>query len=814
VKIIPSKEKQSCINRKISHLHDTRPDMSDKQIIAVAYSECGASKSDFKPSEYCPYRVLSKIKLKSKLERDLYTGDFSILPTSIRIARSVDEYLPQLRSDFPKKKEKDLLIMAYNIAKGILDNSDFVTVEEKPVFFEIYLDGIQMEEFEKQMRVFFAQNADDFTDDNTFKIEMKDISKVKMSHELTEQDLEEEKRKIFTKVAKKDIKNVPPIFIDKKNKIWDGHHRYLTLKLAGFDVIPVIQLPVSILREIEDYNDFLKGWDIKQNSNENVTQFDTELNRYLKEKGLISDFTDDKAADPFFAPDTKVSSSNVAEVGYDRGRLRIFFNNGWGYEYDVPSSWYVEMINAPSKGQYVWDTLRGRKPGRVIDKPNKTTPGGVGGSIVPYFKIKGARMPQEAMRKSVRGFLKSVRKEGAQVGAVPIRQITKPKFREFTQFLKTAGGPAKKPTLFTKIKGLFKQKKNDFTDDFVNDMKYFSGPITRPGDFEYNEGVKIKDFENLKEISSKYSHLPSFDSHNENQILGFAYNLTSDPDKYMKSHPKYEELKQHDYIYAEGYSFQDIENVAELPVDSNTELPVSIRFQDANEGLGLAEQHITDLVHLAISVNRTEQDRCSTAGGNPCFVSFQDKQDFSDSLEQTPEGKSMPSKEEKEEKKEEEEEKPPKSDTKGESPVGKKKQDPPMDAEYEVENKKAGKKSDMKETEDFVKIPRAAWQQVNKDVSDMKEREKVREAAYVKRELESIKSDFADVNQVYKIKNDFIKSADLKTMQILKEGLVKTDIPINAGNQLFNQDYSSGLDKIDDFQKALEKRYNVVGSGN
>lgn len=791
-----STEKQQCINRKISHYHETHPGWADKKIIAASYSECGASKSDFTPDEYCPYRVLGKIKFHSKLENDLYTNDFSEMPTSIRVARSVDDYLPRLRQDFPKKKEKDLLIMAYNIARNVLDNSDFVTVKEEPIFFEIFLDDMQMEEFEKQLRIYFAQ--EDFTDDNLFKIEMMKLSKVKMSHPLTIDDLEPEKRELFTEVAQEDIKNVPPIFVDEKGKIWDGHHRYLTLKLAGFDLIPVIQLSEEILKEIEDYNIFLKGWNIKQNSNENVTQFDTELNRYLKEKGIINDFTDDKSEEPFFAEDKGVSSKTVAEIGYDLGKLRVFFKNGWGYEYDVPSSWYVEMLNAPSKGAFVWDSLRGRTIGRVIDKPNKTTPGGVGGSKVPYFKIKGGRMPQESMRKSVKGFLKSVRKGRVEVGEKPIRQIDKPTFKQFKQFLKHAGGREKKPSLFTKIKGLFKQKRNDFTDDFIDDMHYFSGPITRPGDFEYTDGIKTKDFDNLKNITSKYSHLPSFDSHNENEILGFAYNLTSDPEKYMRNHPKYNELKDKDYIYAEGYSFNDVDNTYDMPV--------SIRFQDLNEGTGLPEQNITDLIHLAISTNRTEQDRCSTLGGNPCFITFQDKQDFSEKLEQNKEGNNLPDPEKKEKEKKE---KPPKGDDKGESPKGKKKEDPPMDAEFETEDKK----KESKGSEDFIQVPRKAWQQVNKDISDMKDREIQREAKVAKIELNDIKNDFVDGEQLYKIKDDFIKNADLATMQVLQAGLVKSAEIVNGANQLFRGDFSKKLDKMDDFQKSLESRYNVPGSG-
>jgi hypothetical protein len=792
------KKDSRIVSRYIAKFLNDFPNKSDKEIIQKAYFVAGAKRDDFDPKVYCPYRVLGKLKFQTKLQKDLYTNDFSSLPTSMRISQSVDDYLPQLRSDFPKKKERDLLIMAYNIAKDVLDNSDFVTVKEEPVYFEMIMNDMQMEEFEKQLRVYMASNADDFIDDNLFKIHMEKLSKIKMSHPLTKDDLEPEKFELFTEVAEEDIKNVPPIFIDQNYKIWDGHHRFLTLKLNNYELIPVIQLDESILKEIEDYNEFLKGWNIKQNSNENVTQFETELNRSFKEN---VDFVDDAAEEPFFAEDKSVGSSNVAEIGYDLGKLRVFFKNGWGYEYDVPSSWYVEMLNAPSKGQYVWNSLRGRTIGRVIDKPNKTTPGGVGGSLVPYFKIKGARQSQKTMRKSVKSFLKTGKKGPTEIGKVQVRQIPKPEFKAFVNFLKHAGGREKKPSLFTKIKGFFKGDKKDFlpsfyTDDFTDDMRYFSGPITRPGDFEYADGIRTKDYENLKEVSKKYSHIPAFDSHNENQILGFAYNLTDDPDLFMKSHPKYYELKDKEYIYAEGYSFHDTNITADMPV--------SIRFRDENEGLGIPEQKITDIRHLAISVNRTEQDRCSTAGGNSCFVTFQDKQDFSENLEDQKEGEiNMPEKEKKEDK-----EKPPKGDKGKDSPVGKKKEDPPMDAEFETENKKAEKK----EKEDFIRLPRSVWIKVQNDVSDMKEREKARDAEVSKIQLSKIKSDFVNKEQHYKLKDDFVKNADLSTMNILKAALVKSDVPINGANQLFKNDFKSDLTNMDDFTKALEKRYNVAGS--
>lgn len=771
-------EKQ-CISKWISELHEEHSKWSDQQIIAVAYEKCGASKSDFTDG-FCPYKVLSKLQFIEQIENQLYQEDFSELPTSIRISNAVNDHLPGLQKHFPNLEELDILKLGYDMARGILNNSDFETVEEKPIYFEIWVEDAIA--FERELQTQFLSTGD---------------------------------------------------YVDSR-----------------------------------------------------------------------IDFTDDKAAKEFFAQDKPVTSTNVAEIGYENGKLRIFFRSGGGYEYPVPSSWYVDMLNAPSKGKFVWDTLRGRVPGRVIDNPTKITPGGVGGSIVPYFKIKGARMAPDVMRKSVRGFLKSARRGRAQVGGVPIRRIPKPEFKAFTRFLagkaarfKTEAAPkrvfkkiSKKAVGFAKkflkkrktektrkatqkeettkkedktaireqIKRLRKALANarkmdldetiiksmqkrlaalqkrisDFimetkgpyefyniVDDFIDDMRHFYGPITRAGDFEYgsplNPKTKTKNKDNLKSIFAQYKHLPSFDSHHENQILGFAYNFTDDPDLYMKTHPKYDDLIGKDYFFTEGFAFNDIENVSEIPIVPNeTELPVSIRFLDANEGSGSSDQDISNLIHLAISVNQTDKDRCSSAGGNPCFITFHDKQESLMNMEQS-EGDFMP--ENGKEKKKEEEE-PPKDkegdskdkdkEKKKDSKEDKKKEDPPMDAEFKSEEKN---KKDF--DEDFVKIKKSEYITLNKEISDMMgefkvmKKERNQEKAEKQQEkLVKLKSDFGENTQLYTIKSDFIPTADLATMQVLQKALVKFEAPVNARKQMFGNDFE---DKGGKLQGRLEKMYGV-----
>lgn len=767
-------ESKECISQHISELHDEHPEMEDKQIVAIAYKKCGLAKEDFEDG-FCPYKTLGKIRFIQNLEKAIYSNDFSDIPTSTQITKAVNDNLPKLRSDFPNRDELDVLKMAYDMARGVLDNSDFEIIEEEAIYFEIYVDDPIAFEAELQ-RQYLSQFDDDFG------------------------------------------------------------------------------------KEIENPEDSI-------------------------------DFTDDKAN--FFAKDKPVSgSSNVAEIGYERGKLRIFFKNGGGYEYPVPSSWYMEMLNAPSKGAYVWETLRGKTPGRVIDNPNKITPGGVGGSIVPYFKIKGAAMDPDTMRKSVSGFLKAARRGKAEIGGVPIRRIPKPEFKAFKRFLRKGvqrftpekiQKPSKPKRSFKRIakkagkkvgkgKGKIKDKEeptekedksavreqikrirkalqnarkakldpvvikalenriktlersiSDFTneitfynvvDDFSDDMRYFSGPITRAGKFEYHEGTKYKTIDNLNEVFGEISHLPSFDSHNENQILGFGYNFTDDPDKYLKNHPDYEKFKVTPYIFSEGYTFSDVEEIADISLDSDTKLPVSIRFLDANEGTENPEQYITDAIHLAISVNQTDLDRCSSSGGNPCYVQFQDKQDFIEKLEQNPVGDFMPENEKKKEKKppkdkdEEEEDKEDKKKKKESSDQTK--SDPPMDAEFLTENKRAGESKDFKEPkDDMVLINKSVIEDLSKQVSDMANERAQEKKQAEKVELTNIVNDFNDMNQTYKIKSDFTKSADLETMRVLKTALVKHTENVDAQSQIFTKDFDA---RANELQKRLETQYNVPGA--
>lgn len=52
------------------------------------------------------------------------------------------------------------------------------------------------------------------------------------------------------------------------------------------------------------------------------------------------------------------NSSNVDAFAYEDGRLYVRFLNGSIYEYPADHQDYLDMIDAPSKGKFVWRRLR------------------------------------------------------------------------------------------------------------------------------------------------------------------------------------------------------------------------------------------------------------------------------------------------------------------------------------------------------------------------------------------------------------------------------------------------------------------------
>ena len=63
------------------------------------------------------------------------------------------------------------------------------------------------------------------------------------------------------------------------------------------------------------------------------------------------------------------ASSNVKAIKYDSERsiLTIMFWSGAIYDYyDVPEGEVLDFLNAPSKGEWVWENIRGGAPGNDL----------------------------------------------------------------------------------------------------------------------------------------------------------------------------------------------------------------------------------------------------------------------------------------------------------------------------------------------------------------------------------------------------------------------------------------------------------------
>ena len=68
-----------------------------------------------------------------------------------------------------------------------------------------------------------------------------------------------------------------------------------------------------------------------------------------------------------------VESTTLATVGYDQAHqlLQLEFRSRAVYQYfSVPSTVYESLLDAPSKGRYFNETIRGRYPYRQIPGSN------------------------------------------------------------------------------------------------------------------------------------------------------------------------------------------------------------------------------------------------------------------------------------------------------------------------------------------------------------------------------------------------------------------------------------------------------------
>ncbi len=182
----------------------------------------------------------------------------------------------------------------------------------------------------------------------------------------------------------------------------------------------------------------------------------------------------------FFAPDMpleqaategKKTSSNIGWIGYNNRKLRVGFipkptKNRPNpvpsvYEYDVDPEFYEAMAAAESKGKFLWNYLRGKTPGRVIDAPEKMTPGGVGGSLVPYNKLAPRRISSKEIKRLRKKFAKHIER------GTSLKEIETRKAIKLMGMPAQLGSPGK--TAFLERMGKIRTKlKAKFGVDFMN----------------------------------------------------------------------------------------------------------------------------------------------------------------------------------------------------------------------------------------------------------------------------------------------------------------------------------------------------------
>ena len=213
-------------------------------------------------------------------------------------------------------------------------------------------------------------------------------------------------------------------------------------------------------------------------------------------------------------------------------------------------------------------------------------------------------------------------------------QITKLQ-KQIAKLRKTQPKSPQIKILLRKIQSL----RNEMTtSDFIEGTHTFSGRITRAGDFQYPEGIRTKEYNNLKDIFTRTTHFPSFDAHTEDEMIGFAYDFTFDD--------------SHQEIFVNnGYTFQSIEDLTGLSTEEikQTDFPVSIRFLDSNQGTDDHTQIISEVLHLAVSLDRKDKDRCSSVNGAACSVRFNSTELIGDFMPDPKDKKDSPEVDKKEE---------------------------------------------------------------------------------------------------------------------------------------------------------------------
>ena len=357
----------------------------------------------------------------------------------------------------------------------------------------------------------------------------------------------------------------------------------------------------------------------------------------------------------------KKSSSNIEKVGYFNNMLEVEFESGDSYVYFVEPDMYDRFVDAPSKGEFLWEELRGKAPGLVWGYATGTgsilkhTPGGVG-STDPKHKqyAKGSSGAPEFEPR-----LPTAQERGLISKELQIQFLGKGlKFKGQTE-------GQKRQTNIEELRAMFGKKPNlpkvgdiigiPIITDLVNNLKDFGvcekryellydfyhmedekerikiketiikndikitndtvlrGVITRAGAFDYGGHIQYKKWDNIVENAMKYPLLPVYGSnytnpHKEENIphlIGYI-------DSWGQDDPKEE------HLYGTIHTFEPIEKISELDDPKNIQVSLSM-FDDSNDDD--MYQNILGFRNVAVALHNQMEGRCeSVEGYGSCVV--------------------------------------------------------------------------------------------------------------------------------------------------------------------------------------------------
>jgi len=368
----------------------------------------------------------------------------------------------------------------------------------------------------------------------------------------------------------------------------------------------------------------------------------------------------------------KKTSSNIEKVGYFNNMLEVEFKSGDHYIYFVEPDFYDQFVSADSKGEFLWDTLRGKKVGLVwgyatgTGSKMKYTPGGVGGSLVPYSKgTSGApefepRMPtekeRELMQKEIQiqflgkglkyketagelGRQETLTELRGMFGSMPKskgqKKITNPnKLPAHERYIDFEGIPVitdksgsledfgvceKRYELLHDFYHMDDEKERDKLqkiikkyDINIKDDTTLKGVITRAGAFDYGGHIKHKKWENLLENAVNHPVLPVFGSrytnpHKEENIphlIGYV-------DSWEPDHEK-------QWLYGKIHTFEPIAKLTDL--DNPKDIQVSLSMFDSAPD-NSEYQDIVGFRNVAVALNNQLDGRCDSVDGyGSCVV--------------------------------------------------------------------------------------------------------------------------------------------------------------------------------------------------